>query len=260
LLIPVSAALKILISRPQATSTPIQYSTCSVTQTQSKPSPSATPETSPQLLPPLEPLPIQFLPFQHKYLWTPTGQPMAFSITSVVNTKTPAQMEQINRTKDGPMGWAYTGTMLHSYAESFLTTGDPGPLEPWANEYILPMVNDPIWAHFSVLATEYRVCDLTHSIGGSFDALLQSKRSGRTLLLDFKSQRSAKAAPYDISAQLGGYVHLLQQHHDITIDGLAAAWLRPGAFDLQILKTTVQEALTGFLGARDAFLAANVPW
>jgi hypothetical protein len=122
------------------------------------------------------------------------------------------------------------------------------------------MINSPIWTHFSVLATEYRVCDLAHSIGGSFDALLQSKRTGRTLLLDFKSQRSAKAAPYDISTQLGGYVHLLQQHHDIAIDGLAGAWLRPGAFDLQILKTTVQEALTGFLEARDAFLAVNVPW
>jgi hypothetical protein len=122
------------------------------------------------------------------------------------------------------------------------------------------MVNDPIWKGSHVLATEYRVCDLTHSIGGSFDALLQSKRSGRTLLLDFKSQRSAKAAPYDISTQLGGYVHLLQQHHEIAIDGLAAAWLRPGAFELQILRTTVQEALAGFLGARDAFLAANVPW
>jgi len=234
----------------------------SVTQTQSKPLKSATPVTSPQLLPPLEPLPIQFLQDQHKYLWTPTGQVMAFSITSVVNTKTNAQMARINETKNGPMGWAYTGTYLHHCMETFLTTGKPPlDLEPWAAEYVLPAINNPIWDNFSLLAAEYRVCDLRRSIGGSFDALLQSKKTGRTLLLDFKSQRSIKAKPYDCSNQLGGYVHLLEQHNPLlTIDALAVGWLRPGAFEFQASKVTPDEAVNNYQDIRDLFLEANVPF
>ena len=232
-----------------------------MTQTQSKPSQSATPVTTPQLFPPLEPLPIQFLQDQHKYLWTPTGQVMAFSITKVTNSKTPEQMARINETKDGPQGWAYTGTYLHAAMEQHLlgslTIGD---LEPWATEYVLPAVNNPIWDNFSLLAAEYRVCDLQRSIGGSFDALLQSKKTGRTLLLDFKSQRSLKAKSYDCSRQLGGYVHLLQQHHRLLIDGLAVGWLRPGAFQFEVLKTTPDEAVMNYQAARDLFLEANVPF
>ena len=186
---------------------------------------------------------------------------MAFSITKVTNNKSPETMARINETKDGPMGWAKTGAYLHAAMETFLTTGKPpADLEPWAVEYVLPAVNDPIWCNFHALATEYRVCDLQRSIGGSFDALLQSKRTGRTLLLDFKSQRSLKAKPYDCSLQLGGYVHLLQQHHRLLIDGLAVGWIRPGAFEFQVLKTTPDEAVMNYQVARDLYLEANVPF
>jgi len=145
--------------------------------------------------------------------------------------------------------------------ETFLTTGSPPTdIEPWATEYVFPAVNNPIWNNFHALATEYRVCDLQRSIGGSFDALLQSKKTGRTLLIDFKSQRSLKAKPYDCSRQLGGYVHLLQQHHRLLIDGLAVCWLRPGAMQFEVLKTTVDEAVMNYQAARDLFLEANVPF
>ena len=217
-------------------------------------------------LPPLEPLPIQFLEDQHKYLWTPTGQVMAFSITKVVNKKNATQLARINATKYGTeenpeLGWSYRGTKLHSYAERFLlgslTIGD---VEEWALPYVKPLMASPLFANFDVVATEYRVCDLGRSIGGSFDALLQSKKTGRTLLLDFKSQTRMAAKGYDVSDQLGGYVHLLSQHHAFEVDGLAAGWLRPGKFELDILKTTPTEAVISYQVLRDMFLEANAPF
>ena len=191
---------------------------------------------------------------------------MAFSITKVVNKKNATQLARINATKYGTeenpeLGWSYRGTKLHSYAERFLlgslTIGD---VEEWALPYVKPLMASPLFANFDVVATEYRVCDLGRSIGGSFDALLQSKKTGRTLLLDFKSQTRMAAKGYDVSDQLGGYVHLLSQHHAFEVDGLAVGWLRPGKFELDILKTTPTEAVISYQVLRDMFLEANAPF
>ena len=225
-----------------------------------------TEQLKPPILLPLEPLPIDFLEQEHKYIYRPTGQVMAFSITQLVSQKTARQMAQINATKYGSpdqpeLGWAFRGMKLHQYAESHLlgslTIGD---VEPWALPYIEPLTTNPFFDNFNVLATEFRCCDLQRSIGGSFDALLQSKKTGRVLLMDWKSQSSASAKGYDVSLQLAGYVSLLQQHYPIEVHAFAAGWLRPGRFELEILKTTVDQAYVAYQAARDLFLEANVPF
>jgi hypothetical protein len=99
---------------------------------------------------------------------------MRHSITKVVNNKTPKELEQINKTKDGPQGWALRGTTIHRFMELFLTTGDPGDLGQWA-EYIEPALKHRLWKTYEPVAVEYRCCDLARSIGGSFDALLRNK-------------------------------------------------------------------------------------
>ena len=242
------------------------FATSSVTQTQTKPLKSSAQGTLPQL-DPLPPLPIDFVEEQHKYIHRPTQQVMAFSITQILGSqKTERQMAQINATKFGPMdqpelGWAYRGTKLHQYAESpllgSLTIGD---VEPWALPYIEPLVANPFFENFNVLGTELRVCDLERSIGVSMDAILQSKKTGRVLLMDWKSQSSPNAKPYDVSMQLAGYMGLLQQHHRIEIHAFAAGWLRPGKFQMEILKRTPDEAYLDYQAARDAFLAQHVPF
>ena len=45
----------------------------------------------------LEPLPIARIEKTHKYIWEPTGEQLAFSTTQVCNTKTPEQLENIER-------------------------------------------------------------------------------------------------------------------------------------------------------------------
>ena len=214
---------------------------------------------------PLTPLPIHFDEANHKYQCLTTGRWMPFSITRVVNTKTPAEMERINQTKYGTeqqpeLGWAYSGSYLHGKMEQFLLTGTPGELAPWATEYILPAVNNPIWETLRAVATEYRVIDADRGIAGSFDCLLQSRATGRLMLLDFKSQRSLKAKPYKVELQLGGYLDLLLRHHSFEVHRLAVGWLRPGGFQLEVLKTEPAEAIASYQAARDLFLEANVPF
>jgi hypothetical protein len=205
----------------------------------------------------LEPLPIHFDQEAHRYCWTPTGHWMRHSITKVVNNKTPRELEKINETKDGPSGWALRGTTIHRFMELFLTTGDPGDLGEWA-EYIEPALKHRLWKTYEPVACEYRVADLARSIGGSFDALLRNKDDGRLVLLDFKSQGNADAKKYSVAKQLGGYTHLLQQHHRLIIHKLIGFWIRPGACELSTHE--VDESVAAYQVARDLYLEANVPF
>lgn len=182
---------------------------------------------------------------------------MKHSITKVINTKTPAEMEQINKTKDGPSGWALRGTAIHRFMELFLTTGDPGELGTWA-EYIEPALKHRLWKTYEPIACEYRVADLERSIGGSFDALLRNKDDGRLVLLDFKSQSNVDAKKYSVAKQLGGYTHLLQQHHPLLIHKLIAFWIRPGASELSTHE--VDPSVEDYITARDLYLEHNVPF
>ena len=216
-----------------------------------------TPVISPQRPQLLEPLPIHFDEQAHRYCWTPTGHWMKHSITKVINTKSQKEMEQINKTKDGPQGWALRGTTIHRFMELFLTTGDPGELGPWA-EYIEPAIKHRLWRTYEPVACEYRVADLQRSIGGSFDALLRNKDDGRLVLLDFKSQSNADAKKYSVAKQLGGYTHLLQQHHPLIIHKLIAFWIRPGACELST--HDVDESVEAYQAARDFYLDTHVPF
>ena len=141
--------------------------------------------------------------------------------------------------------------------ELFLMTGDPGDLGEWA-EYIEPALKHRLWKTYEPVAVEYRVADLARSIGGSFDALLRNKDDGRLVLLDFKSQSNADAKKYSVSKQLGGYTHLLQQHHPLLIHKLIGFWIRPGASELSTHE--VDESVAAYQVARDLYLEANVPF
>lgn len=216
-----------------------------------------TPVISPQRQPLLEPLPIHFDPIAHKYQWMPTGHWMAHSITKVVNKKTPKEMEQINKTKDGPQGWAIRGREVHALMERFLLTGDPGEMGDYAT-YIEPAMKHRLWQTYEPIACEYRLADLQRSIGGSFDCLLRNKDDGRLVLVDFKSQAKPDAKPYPVGLQLGGYCHLLQQHHPMLIHKLIGFWIRPGGCELSA--HDVDESVNAYQVARDLYLEAHVPF
>ena len=170
----------------------------------------------------LEPLPIHFDEEAHKYFYGEHKECLAYSVTQICNRKTPSQMKAI---EDKRHEWEPRGNFLHNYAEKFLKgepLPDPGEYERW----VTPLLEHRFFRDFEPIATELRLCDLKRSIGGSLDALGYYKN--RLCLIDFKSQSSIKSSPYDVSAQLGGYVRALNDHYGLYVEECRPVWLKPG--------------------------------
>jgi hypothetical protein len=174
---------------------------------------------------PLEPLPLEFDEELHQYTWLPTGEVMGVSVTGILSVnKTAAQLANIERHKSS---WAPRGTHVHAALEHKLR-GLPFDLDPVYAEWTAPLLAHPFWETFQPLAVEYRVCDLKRGIGGSLDALGVDGFTGRTVLLDLKSQSSAKYGTYSTDAQLGAYLSMLLSHHQLMVDECLTVWARPG--------------------------------
>lgn len=199
----------------------------------------------------ISPVPdLHFYPDQHRYLYR--GQWVAYSITTVISDKTPAQMARIMASKHE---WEPRGNTVHSCLESFLTTGDPGDPGDY-DEWVTPLVSHPMWNTWKAVAVEHRLVDERHSIAGSFDALLQNQNDGRLVLADLKTQSSAHSKPRDIGPQLGGYMNLIDQcHPDMagTIERGIAIWAKPGA--CSVTTFDAPDCIESYLAARSLFLA-----
>lgn len=171
---------------------------------------------------PLEALPIRFDEAAHRYIWEPTGEVLAYSVTQICNRKTEAQMAAIEAKRSD---WEPRGNTVHAFGEAMLNKEplpDPGPYERWTT----PLLEHRFWQDWETLATEFRLCDLNRSVGGSLDGLGHYK--GRLCLIDFKSQSSIKSSQYDISAQLGGYIRMLNDHFGLYVEECRGVWVKPG--------------------------------
>jgi hypothetical protein len=195
---------------------------------------------------------LTFHPEIHRYRYQ--GRWISHSITTVVNDKTPAQMAKIMASKDQ---WEPRGNTVHHCLETFLSTGEPGDVGDYY-EWVLPLINHPMWKTWKAVAVEHRLVDDRHSIAGSFDALLQNQKDGRLVLADLKTQSSAHSKPRDISPQLGGYMNLIDQCHPElagTIERGIAIWAKPGACSITTFDAPA--CIESYLAARHAFLAAQ---
>ena len=170
----------------------------------------------------LKPLPLEFYEEEHRYVWKPNGEVMSYSVTQVCNRKTPEQMAKIEAKRHE---WEPRGNMVHRFGEAMLNhqpLPDPGIYAKWTDE----LQKHPFWNDFHPLATEFRLCDLKRSIGGSCDAIGLNKN--KVCLLDFKSQSSIKSSAYDCTPQLGGYVQMLNDQFDLYVEECRIVWVKPG--------------------------------
>tara|TARA_R100000995_G_C3483936_1_gene125858 strand:+ start:4037 stop:4702 length:666 start_codon:yes stop_codon:yes gene_type:complete len=188
----------------------------------------------------LDPLPILFEEESHRYLWEPTQTWMTDSVTSVTGFDMPEKKRlaiEAHKHK-----WAPRGIAVHSALERFFCTMDfckddsknKPRKEYFIDEYpeyakwIEPLLDHPfIRDHFEPIAVEYRVCDLKNTIGGTLDALGVDKRTGNKVLIDLKTQSSARANTYSTDQQLGAYLSMLVDHHAMKIDECRTVWSRP---------------------------------
>ena len=173
----------------------------------------------------LRPLPIYRDEAEHKYVWEPTGEVLAYSTTQISGAnKTPEQMAAIEATRHK---WEPRGKTVHHCLEQFLLGNkdpDPGEYAEWVN----PLLDDEYWDQFEPWGVEYMVCDLKKSIGGQLDLLGYDHAKKELVLLDLKTQSSRRASRYNTNAQLGSYVQGLAEHCRILVDNCRTIWSRPG--------------------------------
>ena len=140
----------------------------------------------------LDPVPgLEFYPLQHRYrLW---GEWLPYNVSNVLSfdMSHSVQRAAIERTKDGPDGWAVRGKTIHRVlCDEFLLGHDPVYDEKWA-PWIEPLLEQPLFKGGDTGA-EYAVCDKIKRVGGSFDFLLRTTdpNDKRVILGDLKTVSS----------------------------------------------------------------------
>ena len=139
---------------------------------------------------------------------------LARTVTGVVGAKlSPDVLANIMRYKDGPKGWAARGQQIHNALEGYLK-GEPIEFAEHWTDWVDPMLDCELFRDAKVIATEYRLCDVKKSMGGSFDFLLKTS-TGEIVLGDLKTVGSKSKARTREPAtdQLGGYLAMLIDHH-----------------------------------------------
>tara|TARA_X000001382_G_scaffold125626_1_gene111270 strand:- start:228 stop:860 length:633 start_codon:yes stop_codon:yes gene_type:complete len=171
---------------------------------------------------------LKFFEDIHRYSLHDTW--LLHSVTGVLSfDMSPFVQARINATRDGEKGWARRGTTVHAALEHHLlgeAQVNPGQYEEWIN----PLLNNWLVQDTKPIAVEYRLCDPRISLAGSFDFLIEYK--GKTILGDLKTVGSAKAveARKAATAQLGGYLNMLNYHHPkLWIDKCVTLVSGPGA-------------------------------
>tara|TARA_R100000458_G_scaffold34476_1_gene31809 strand:+ start:703 stop:1350 length:648 start_codon:yes stop_codon:yes gene_type:complete len=201
----------------------------------------------------LKPLPISRNEETHTYFWEPTGEKLSYSTTQIIGiNKTQKQIEAIEKTKDI---WAPRGKHVHLCLEKYLTgevIPDPGDYEEW----IVPLLEHDFWQEFEPWAVEYMLCDLKKSVGGQLDVLGYDHKNKELVLLDLKTQGSARASRYNTDAQLGSYLHALIDHHKLNVEACRTIWARPGKTILGP-NQNIDECGIAWLNAWEKFVAIN---
>ena len=177
--------------------------------------------TTPRELPPIEGL--EFFDAIHRYSWK--GQLLPYSVSAMAKQITPDVQRKFDETQHI---WGPRGVGVHHAAYLWKTTGKPGDLGNYG-EWIEPLMAHPHVKLLEPIAAEYRLADLRHGIGGTFDLLgrLPGEPS-RVILVDYKTL-GTHGRDYDIRAQLGGYLSLLWQHWPmIDVDSCWGVWIKPG--------------------------------
>ena len=154
--------------------------------------------------------PCELRESDHKYVWEPTGEQMAISVTGVISHGKPPV--DYSRYPDA----APRGTHVHRCMEA-LATGKtmPPPISPEGidcSDWFKQLQDMRFWDLIDLLGSEYTMVHRRKSLGGQLDLLCRYK--GTTQLIDLKTKSASWRGPSkeDIAgykAQAGGYHYLL---------------------------------------------------
>ena len=162
----------------------------------------------------LKPRPCELRESDHRYIWTPTGEEMAISVTGVTSFGKPPY--------DGPPEAGWRGTHVHRAMQAIAEKQPlPDHISPEGIntlEWFEQLGQMDFWEHSTTIACEYTMVHRRKSLGGQLDLLCsyKSPKSGerKTILVDLKTKGASWNGPSskDIAsyrAQAGGYLTLL---------------------------------------------------
>ena len=175
---------------------------------------------------------------------------MLYSVSRVINRKTPQQMQTIQNTRSE---WEPRGNTVHACLEHWLTTGEVCDGTDY-NDWVFPLLADQVWNMYNPVAVEHSMCDTHNSIAGRTDFIL-SDGNMNFIIGDLKTL-SGRGRKRDISAQLGGYVDLFKlQHEGCNISKCIAVWAKPGETEVEVYDTN--RCHKKYIELREQFLREN---
>ena len=194
--------------------------------------------------------------YRHKGRWVP------WSVSRIAQPLSPADRANIERYKDGPLGWEKRGNWAHAAAEATLLgrelPPDPeGIYSPWLEGLKSCWLMDGC----EPLATEFRLVERDEGLyAGSYDALIRDS-SSKVCLVDFKSVSSVRSMKTRkaATAQLGGYLTMHRQWFpEVEVDRLVTVVIAPG--ESRVISETVEDGLAAWEKALGVFLEEHCPW
>lgn len=200
--------------------------------------------------------PIEGLEFHeklHKYRYN--GRWLPFSVSRVVNQ---ASTEQQKRFEDTKHIWAPRGNAVHAYCEAMLKSESPPKTD--YDEWTAALEDCWLLRDSEVLAVEYRLCDKKKGVGGSFDFLVRSE-NGKIALGDLKTVGNETAVDKrkPATAQLGGYLAMLNDHHpSIYVDWCYTVVVGPGR--CRLIQSEPDKCIGAWLDAWELFKLKNCPF
>lgn len=175
--------------------------------------------------------PIEHLKFYaqwHRYRFKESW--LARSVTQVLSFDLDDNAKHwIEVTKNGPDGWKLRGETLHEILDNKLRNKQQTIEDRW-RRWSDPLLDCEVFRDVEVMATEYRLCEPTKSMGGSFDFLLY-KPTGEIIIGDLKTVGSESSFKRRKPAtdQLGAYTAMMQNRHpNVVIDSCVTVISGPG--------------------------------
>lgn len=173
--------------------------------------------------------------------------------------------------------WEPRGTAVHAALERYsqvrfrsrdsharaLVAAEELPGHQRYRDWILPLLQLPLWEEAAVIASERLTCCLARNVAGAFDGAYcspaLSERRGREVrvLYDLKTL-SAHGRPYSTAAQLGGYM-ALEASHGIHYELGQTIWSRPGEASLSAFYSR-EQCLAAWAAAWSAYALARRPF
>ena len=173
--------------------------------------------------------------------------------------------------------WEPRGTTVHAALEHYsqarflvgksaseaLLDAEAMPGHHQYRDWILPLLQLPLWDDVEVIASERLTCCLTRNVAGAFDGAYVSpalsERHGQPVrvLYDLKTL-SAHGRPYSTAAQLGGYM-ALEATWGVHYDAGQTIWARPGETRFSPLYSR-EECLAAWAAAWAGYVSRFRPW